>query len=88
MDLNVILEKRNDAKKNKYFYEKECDKYKDAVERYMKKKEKDNITGSNFSVDKRYVTRSQISKQNVPEDIWNKYSKKYTYTVYRLKKKS
>ena len=53
----------------------------------MKKKEKENIVGLNFTVDKRYVTRTQISKQIVPEDVWNKYSKKYTYTVYRLKKK-
>jgi hypothetical protein len=87
MDLNVILEKWNDAKKNKSFYEKECDKYKESIERYMKKKEKENIIGLNFTVDKRYVTRTQISKQIVPEDVWNKYSKKYTYTVYRLKKK-
>lgn len=86
MDLNEMLQKWNDAKKNKSFYEKECDKYKEAVERYMEKKEKENIIGLNFTVDKRYVTRTQISKQTVPENIWSQYSKKFTYTVYRLKK--
>ena len=38
MNIDTILEKWNHAKKQNALYEKECEKYKDAVQRYMKKK--------------------------------------------------
>ena len=48
-------------------------------------KKKDTINGENFTVSMRFNIRQQLSKQNVPSDIWEKYSTRYSYTSYHLK---
>ena len=85
MDINNVLQKWNHAKKQKALYEKECDKYKDAVERYMNKKDKESIVGETFTVTRRSNTRQTMSKDNTPIDIWNKYSNRFSYKSYYLK---
>ena len=40
MNIDSVLKKWDDAKKRKAESEKECEMYKEAVERYMKKKKK------------------------------------------------
>lgn len=85
MDLDTILEKWSYAKQQKVKHEQECDTYKGAVERYMKKKNSNVLKGKTFNVTKRTVTRQQLSKQNVPKDIWHMYATRVTYTSYHLK---
>lgn len=87
MDINTILQKWDHAKKQKSLYDKECDRYKDAVERYMSKKDKDTINSSYYTVTKRSNTRQILSKDNTPIDIWNRYSTRFTYNSYYLKKR-
>jgi hypothetical protein len=87
MDINTVLGKWDHAKKQKAFHEKECSRYKDAVERYMNKKEKETISGTNYIVTRRSTTRQSLSKNNVPLDIWNTYSSRFTYKSYYLKEK-
>ena len=86
MDINTVLQKWNNAKKQKALYEKECDTYKNAVEIYMTKKNKDSIQGTDFTISKRSNTRQTMSKDNTPIDIWNKYSTRFSYNSYYLKK--
>lgn len=85
MDINSILQKWDHAKKQKVLYEKECERYKDAVDRYMNKKDKDCIKGDNFTVTRRNNTRQTMSKENTPIDVWNRYSRRFTYKSYYLK---
>jgi hypothetical protein len=87
MDIDTILEKWNHAKKQNLLYEKECDKYKDAIERYMKRKNISTINGKYYNVSKRSNTRQQLSKQSVPQDIWDLYATKITYNSYYLSQK-
>jgi hypothetical protein len=61
-------------------------KYKEAVENYMNKKNKNVIETNEFVLTKRYNTRLHLSKNNVPEDIYKKYSTRITYNTYHLKK--
>ena len=86
MDIDSVLQKWHYAKKQKALYDKECDRYKDAVERYMNKKNKDIISGEYFTVTRRSNTRQILSKDNTPPEIWNKYSDRLTYNSYFLKK--
>ena len=86
MNIDTVLEEWNNAKERKAYYEKECDKYKDAVERYMNKKESDKISGRHYSVNRRHTTRQTISKKSVPVDVWNKYSVRTTYDSYYISK--
>lgn len=85
MDLDTILQKWDNAKKEKALYEKQCDEYKGAVERYMKKKDTNIINGKQFTVSRRSISRQQLSKQNVPPEIWERYATRFTYMSYYLK---
>lgn len=87
MNIDTLLEKWDSAKKEKSMLEKDCERYKDAIERYMNKKDKDIISGENFIVSRRTNTRQQLSKQNVPPELWERYCTRYTYKSYHLKKK-
>lgn len=87
MDIDSVLQKWDDAKKKKAEVEKECDMYKEAVEKYMMKKEKNTIEGRYYTVQKRSVTREHLTKNMVPSEIWLKYSSRFSYTSYYLTKK-
>lgn len=87
MDIDTILEKWDIAKKRKADLEKDCEKYKGAVERYMNKKGKDSVSSKYYTVTRRSNTRQQLSKQRVPPEIWDRYANRFTYTSYHLKKK-
>ena len=86
MELDDILEKWDNAKKLKLKYEKECDLYKGSIERYMNKKQLEVVNGSDFTVTKKHTTRKQLLKKSVNKEIWDKYSKRITYTTYSLKR--
>lgn len=85
MNIDTILKKWDEAKQNKIKYEKECELYKDAVQRYMDKKNKNTIDGTYYTVSRRSNTRQQLSKQNVPIDIWDRYATRFTYMSYHFK---
>lgn len=85
MDLNIILQKWDEAKKQKNLYDKECEQYKGAVERYMNKKGKNVIQSKNYTVSRRSNTRQNLSKQNVPPEIWDKYATRFSYISYHIK---
>ena len=86
MDIDTILQKWDHAKKEKAFYDTECDKYKDAVERYMNKKDKNLVEGGTYSVTRRFNTRQILSKADTPVEIWDRYSKRFSYMSYHLKR--
>lgn len=86
MELDDILEKWDNAKKLKLKYEKECDVYKSSIERYMKKNKLEVVNGVDFTVTQRHTTRQQLLKKAVSKEIWDKYSKRITYTTYSLKR--
>jgi hypothetical protein len=87
MNIDTILSKWEKAKQQKLKYEKECELYKDAVQRYMDKKSKNTVDGEYYTVTRRSNTRQQLSKQNVPPEIWNKYATRITYMSYHFNEK-
>ena len=72
--------------KRKTNAEKECDMYKEAIERYMEKKDKNKIQGTTYTVQRRFNTREQLTRASVPVEIWSKYSNKFSYMSYYLTK--
>ena len=86
-NIDTILDKWYYAKKQKDKYEKECETYKGAVQRYMDRKNTNKINGNHFTVSRRSNTRQQLSKQNVPPEVWEKYTNRITYNSYYLNKK-
>jgi len=86
MNVDTLLEEWSQAKEKKLYYEKKCEKYKKSVEKYMNQKGRSLIKGKKFTVSKVNITRENLSKQNVPKDVWNKYSNRFSYDSYYLKK--
>lgn len=86
MDIDTILSKWEIAKQKRTEYDKECELYKDAVQRYMDKKNKNTIDGNEYTVSRRSNTRHHLAKQHVPKEIWERYKSSITYMSYHFKK--
>lgn len=87
MNIDTVLEEWNNSKEKKSYYEKECEKYKEAVERYMNNKQISKITGKQYVVNRRNNTRTTLSKKDIPNDIWTKYSTRVNYNSYYISRK-
>lgn len=85
-DIDELLERWNETKDKITELEKKCEKYKAYCEKLMKRMNVDILSGSKFYVSKVNVTRSTMSKKDVPDEIWNKYSNKCSYPSYYVKK--
>ena len=83
--IDDVIEQWEDSKKKVSYYEKQCDKYRDAIERHMNKKEVATLKSSKYTVTRRSDSREILPKQSIPVDIWSKYAKKITYYSYHIK---
>ena len=52
----------------------------------MNKKDKNTISGKLYTVSRRNNTREQLSKSNIPIELWQKYCNRFSYMSYHLKK--
>lgn len=86
-DIETLLEKWFETKQKISELEEKCEKYKRCTERIMNNKDINEISTSFHKVKRREITRTSLSKKDVPKDIWNKFSKENTYSVYYLTEK-
>jgi hypothetical protein len=87
-NLQNTLNKWNEAKKNLEIIEEKIKKYKNIVAKEMNTRETDKLSIGNYTVTRRRNTRAYITKENIPDDIWQKYSTKCSYDAFFLVKKS
>jgi len=86
-DIDTLLDKWYNIKQEIALLEKKCDKYKKYAERIMNDKEVNLLSNSVYSLTKREMNRAVLLKEDIPRDIWNKYSKSISYPMYVIKKK-
>jgi len=86
-DVDTLLEKWHDTKEQISILEKRLEKYKKYAERIMDNEDKDEINNSNYSLTRRNMSRTTLSKDDLPKDIWNKYARNINYPMYILRKK-
>lgn len=86
MDIADTLTKWNDAKRKIQILEERIDKYKSAVTKEMNRKEVDKLSANGFTVTRRRQTKTYLSKDSVPANIWNEYATKCSYDVFLLSK--
>jgi hypothetical protein len=86
-DIDTLLEKWHDTKEQISILEKKLEKYKKYAERIMDNEDKDEINNSNYSLTRRNMSRTTLSKDDIPKDIWNKYARNINYPMYILRKK-
>lgn len=86
-DIDTLLEKWHDTKEQISLLEKRLEKYKKYAERIMDNEDKDEITNLKFSLTRRNMSRTTLSKDDIPKDIWSKYARDINYPMYILRKK-
>jgi len=86
-DIDTLLEKWYKIKQEIALLEKKCDKYKKYAEKIMNDQEVNLLSNQVYSLTKREMNRAVLLKEDIPRDIWNKYSKSITYPMYVIKKK-
>jgi hypothetical protein len=83
-DINKLLEKWHDAKNEISELEKKCEKFKKYAEKIMNDKGDNEIFGDDYQLKRRNITKSTISKDDMPSELWDKYSRRITYKSYYL----
>lgn len=86
-DLNKVIEKWEEAKNNLKIIEEKIDKYKAYINKKMNEKGTDSIDTENYNVSRQRASRTYMSKDRVPTELWNKYSVKTSYDIFRVKKR-
>jgi hypothetical protein len=85
-NLDDVLKEWHEVRQKKAYYEKQEEKYKEAIEKYLNKKSTDKIYGKYFNVTRSSVTRESMSKACTPVEVWKQYAKRSTFAMYRLTK--
>ena len=83
-DIEEILDNWYKAKQEISLLEKKCERYKKCSEKIMNNFDKNNLITTKYNLKKINISRSTISKNDLPIDIWNKYSKSSSFTSYYL----
>lgn len=84
IDINELLDNWYKAKMEINSLEKKCEKYKKCCEKMMINLDKDILKSSEYTLKKINMKRNTIGKNDVPIDIWNKYSKESSFYSYYL----
>lgn len=85
-DIENLLNKWYEAKQEISMLEKKIEKYKEVAESIMNKTNSDVLSSSKYSLSKREMNKTTIGKKDLPEDIWNRYSKETFYNAFYISK--
>lgn len=85
--IDDILKKWYADKKSLEEIEDRISDYKAKILREMNKKDVDELEAGNFTIKRRRVTRSSVSKNSIPAEIWKKYAVSCHFDTFHLKRK-
>jgi hypothetical protein len=86
-DISTLLQKWSETKAEIIELEKKIDKYKRLASKIMDKNGDNTINSLEYKLIRKEMSRTTISKKDVPKEIWNKYSRNSIYTAYYLTEK-
>jgi hypothetical protein len=67
--------------------EKRQQRYKELIYDILESENTNKISSLNYIIEKKLVKSERINKSDIPNDLWNKYSKKSIYNTLLVKKK-
>lgn len=67
------------------FQKREAD-IKELINDIMREENKRMLQTENYLVSKRNQKRTGVSQKDIPEDVWNRYSKTTEFSVFQLKR--
>ena len=85
-DIDMLLENWYTAKQELSVLEKKIEKYKKYAEMVMDGEDENCLSNSRYILSRREMNRTILAKDDVPKDIWNKYSKNITYSMITIRK--
>ncbi|GEM_PF-4747596 len=83
-DIWALLERWSQAKTEMREIEKRIEKYKRLAKRVMDSQDINNLSSDCYTLKRKNISRTTISKRDVPDHIWEKYARKCSYPVYYL----
>jgi len=86
-DIDDLLSRWNKDKERIVESERNIEKYKKLANKILDRKDEDTLSSSEFMLKRRTQTRTTISKADVPNEIWNKYSRKVSFQMFQLVEK-
>ena len=86
-DIAKILRTWAESKNEIADLEKKIEKYKRVVTRFMDQQGNNTISTPYYTLRRKEMSRTTISKKDVPKEIWNKYARPCTYKAYYLTQK-
>ncbi len=87
MNLEMVLEKWYNAKEKLAILEKKIEKYKQTISSEMNKKNLDKLVAGSYTISRSRASRTYVTKESMPVNLWNEYSTKCSFDTYRLAKK-
>jgi len=88
MDIENTLQKWDEARKKMEILEEKLKKYKSLIAKEMNKRDIDRLSSGGFTVTRRRNTRTYLSKESVPAEIWKEYSTRSSYDAFFLAKQN
>ncbi len=86
MSLEETLKKWDEARAKLDILEEKLKKYKVIVSKEMNSKNIDKLSVGGYTVSRRRNTRTYITKDSVPANIWKEYSTRCSYDAFFLVK--
>lgn len=88
MDIDETMNKWYDAKEKIKILTDKIEKYRNVILYEMEKKGVNKIGNKDFSVCKRRMSRSYVTKDSLPEELWKKYCVSVKYDTFTITKKN
>ena len=86
-DIDTLLENWYNAKSQISSLETKLEKYKEIAEQIMDKIGEDKISSKDYMLKRIGINKTTISKADLPQEIFEQYSKELFYNSYYLTKK-
>jgi len=86
-DVDILLNKWNETKEQIGDLEKKLEKYKRYAEKIMNETRSDELSNDVYVLTRRDMSRNTLSKDDIPSEIWTKYSRNIKYPMYTLRKR-
>jgi len=85
-DIENLLVQWARAKEEIAKQEKRIEKFKKLANRILDGQDEKSIRGDEYTLTRRDMSRTTITKHDVPDQIWEKYARPCTYQAYFLSK--
>ena len=85
-EINLLLDRWFQLKDEISNMETKLEKCKIIVENFMNKNNTNAITNGKVTVSRKDITRTSVSKKDLPEEVFIKYAKDISYTAFHISK--